>query len=46
MITSELHYRSFISSAVRNDDSNFMNFYTEAPTEEDHLISTIQDEDT
>ena len=46
MITSELHYRSFISSSVSNDDSNFMNIDTGAPTEENHLISTIEDEDT
>ena len=46
MITNELHYRSFISSAVSNDDSNFMNVDTEAPTEEEHLISKIEDEDT
>ena len=46
MITNELHYRNFISSAVGDDDSNFMNVDTEAPTEEDNLISTIEDKDT
>ena len=46
MIISELHYRNFISSAVSNDDSNFMNVDTEATTEQDHLTSKIEDEDT
>ena len=33
-ITSELYYRNFVSSAVSNDYSNFMNVDTEAPAEE------------
>ena len=46
MITNELHYRNFISSVVSGDDSDLLNADTEAPTEEDSLISTVNDENT
>ena len=46
MITNELHYRNFISGAVSSDDSDLLNADTEAPTEEDSLISTVEDENT
>jgi hypothetical protein len=46
MVTEELHYRNFISTAIGGDDYNFLNADTEAPTEEDSHISAIEDEDT
>ena len=46
MITNELHYRNFISGAVSGDNSDLLNADTEAPTEEDSLISTVEDENT
>ena len=41
MVTEELHYRNFISTAIGGDDYNFLNADTEAPTEEDSHISAI-----
>ena len=46
MVTEELHYRNFISTAIGCDDYNSLNADTEAPTEEDAHISAIEDEDT
>ena len=46
LVTEELHYRNFISTAIVGDDYNSLNADTEAPTEEDAHISAIEDEDT